>query len=256
MHNFSFYHLASLLFSAWLLPPGLQTGLLLGSALLHKRRPRASLALLVLAMLSLYVLSTPYFARPLIQDVETRFTPLPAKAFTAVVCLTGGNNYNAPEFGGTGPSGASALRCLYGLMLAHERHLPLVISGAGYLDPPEALKVQDYLNRLQTPVTLLLESDSRNTQEAPGAVLQHYPHLRGSIILVTDALHMHRASGWFRQAGFEVSEASTRYVSFEPTSLKSFMPDALILDYSRAALREWSGQRLLPHHSSEDDHTQ
>ncbi len=247
MFDFALYHLASTLFGAWFLPPGLQIGLLMGSVLLWKRQPRVSRTLMSLALLSLYWLATPYFARPLIQHVETRFAPIPLQPYTAVVCLTGGNNYHAPEFGGIGPSGASALRCLYGMMLAQERHLPLVISGAGTLDPPEALTTQAWLNRLQPSQKILLEADSRNTQEAPVALLQRHPELRGAIILVSDALHMRRASGWFRQAGFVVAQAPTRYVSFEPVTVKSFMPDALMLDQSRDALREWSGQMLLPH---------
>ncbi len=247
MQPFALYHLASTLFSSWLLPPGLQIVLLMSSLLLGKRHPRLARTLASLTLFSLYWLATPYFARPLIQHVESRFSPIPTQPYTAVVCLTGGNNYHAPEFGSIGPSGASALRCLYGMMLAQERHLPLIISGAGTLEPPEALTTQVYLNRLHPSQKVLLEADSRNTREAPLALLQRYPDLRGAIILVSDALHMRRASGWFRYAGFVVAEAPTRYVSFEPLSVRSFMPDALMLDQSRDALREWSGQMLLPH---------
>ncbi len=246
MDHFGLYHLASTLFSAWFLPPGLHIALLLACLALWQRRPRLARALASVALLSLYALATPYFSRPLVQQVETGFTPLPSQTYTAVVCLTGGNNYAAPEFGGIGASGASALRCLYGLMLAQERHLPLIISGAGTLAPPEALTVQSYLSRLHPFSEILVEAESRNTQEAPAALLRRYPNLRGPIILVTDAVHMRRASGWFRLAGFLVAQAPTRYVSFEPTSLKSFLPNALMLEQSQEALREWSGQALLP----------
>ncbi len=242
------YHWASMLFSAWLLPPGLQLLMLAVSLILWRRAQFLARTLVGLALASLYLMSAPCVVQPVIQALEPDPDPIrPGINYRAVICLTGGTNFHAPESPhGQTPTNATALRCVAAAMLALEHHLPLVIAGAGYHTPPEALVARDYLYRLQLPLTLYTESVSRDTSEAPPAVLANFPSLKGPILLVTDALHSVRSKAWFEHYGFEVTAIPTRYAHFEPGLFNSLMPTGYALEQTRAVLREWGGRQLVP----------
>ena len=59
--------------------------------------------------------------------------------------------------------------------------------------------------------------------------------------LVTDAIHMPRATMAFERAGIEVIAAPSAYIATGPINPASFIPSAQSLRNSHYALHEWLG---------------
>jgi uncharacterized SAM-binding protein YcdF (DUF218 family) len=111
--------------------------------------------------------------------------------------------------------------------------------------PPEATWMAQLLEEWNIPATAIqIESGSINTRE--NAVRSYQilaPRGIKRILLVTSALHMPRASGAFRKAGFDVIAvpADFRTGWGEATVLDKVLPSAHNLLASDAALHEWLG---------------
>ena len=126
---------------------------------------------------------------------------------------------------------------------------PLVVATGGG-DPeagvrPEAEDIADLLVEWGVPrEAIRLDREARSTRENATGVreaLGDRPSRR--VLLVTSALHMARAAGCFRTAGFEVLPAPTDYLV--PTMARSrwtdWIPDAAALETTSAVVHEIVG---------------
>jgi len=94
------------------------------------------------------------------------------------------------------------------------------------------------------PAAIQIESGSINTRENATRSYQALaPRGIRRILLVTSAMHMPRAAGAFRKAGFEVTAVPADFRSGwgESTTLEKLQPSANNLVNCDAALHEWLG---------------
>jgi uncharacterized SAM-binding protein YcdF (DUF218 family) len=94
------------------------------------------------------------------------------------------------------------------------------------------------------PGAIKAEGGSINTRENALITFQSLaPRGVRRIILVTSAMHMPRAAGAFRKAGFEVIAAPADFRTGwgEPNAISRWLPSAHNLVESQAAMHEWLG---------------
>lgn len=240
--------LATKIISAFLLPP-LNCLVLAGMGiLLLKRRPRLGRNLLVVGWLLLYVLSTPFVGRTLMQSLET-VPPLPPGTSAigeagAIVVLAAGSYDKAPEYGMDSVTPDALARVRYAARLQRASGKPILVTGGNpQSSTAEGLLLKDALeNDFFVPVRWV-EDQSENTWQNARlsyAILQ--PEGITTICLVTQAWHMARAVTAFEKAGFRVIPAPTGFATTHKLSLLDFLPRGHALGNSFVALHEWLGR--------------
>ncbi len=216
--------------AAWLIPPGCL--LLLGAwGLLRLRRyPHSGKALIALALLSLWILSTPWAARTLNGLLAPALAdPLQAPPAQAIVVLGGGKYYQAPEYGGDTVGGATLVRLRYAAHLHRLTGKPILVSGGSPEGSPvsEAQTMKSVLEtEFKVPVTWM-ESTSANTLEnarASFGILKAQGITR--VYLVTHAWHMPRSQYVFADAGFSIVPAPTVHATHFGFTLLDCLPQA------------------------------
>lgn len=234
-------------------PPSLTIILLLVAAVLRKRRPRLASATTILAVGSLWILSTHALSDFLLGALEARFPAVNAEqtpAADAIVVL-GGYMHSPTKSHPAAELNESGDRLWMGAQLFKAGKAPLVLLSGGTVPGfgeklvPEAEAAKDLLQRWGVPSeAILVETQSRNTHE--NAIFSRPILLQKNarrVLLVTSAFHMPRATAIFRKAGMDVTPVPTDYLSgWEGRDLvSSLIPDAEGLYRSSVALREWIG---------------
>lgn len=206
------------------------------------------LALVVIGLLSLLMVSTPLVSYWLRHGLEI-YPPLSAaeaKRGQAIVILGGGRNYDSPEFGwGDSPSNTTWRRLAYGVLLAREYDLPILLSGGRVHHEPlaEAQLMARALRQVFDVEPTWLETQSRNTAEnasETARVLQGTGVQR--VLLVSQAWHLPRAVAAFEHAGLEAIPAPTEFAGKPHLGPLAFVPRAYYLRQSTRALHEWLGR--------------
>ncbi|GGJ44359.1 YdcF family protein [Neoroseomonas lacus] len=232
----------------FLLPPG---SVLLGlSALMFvfRRCPGARRAVLLLAIGSLYLLSTPYVSQLLIRSLQW-YPPLVPGAVTdaeAIVVLSAGRDRNVPMYGGDTVDALSLERLRFAARLQRATRLPLLVSGGPPFDS----------GRLTTMATLMAETltqdfgvETRWREEASTNTVENALFtaqlLRDAFIhrvyLVTHAWHLPRAMMAFRATGLEAIPAAASYIPPLRPTAETLIPSARALTKSAYAIHEWIG---------------
>ena len=232
----------------FVLPPA---GLFLLAAfgwLLRTRWRRTGTAVVAVAVLLTVVLTTGAGALALVAPLESRTTPLKRpldSGAQAIVVLSAGRVERAPEYGGRDiPDLIALARVRYAAHLQHETGLPILVSGGDPLErgSSDAESMATALSEdFRTPVRWV-EPRSGNTAEnatMSAEVLRSFAVRR--VLLVTDAMHMARASAQFRRAGLDVVEAPTMFHGGGPLTARSIVPSADALWRSHQATYEWIG---------------
>jgi uncharacterized SAM-binding protein YcdF (DUF218 family) len=231
--------------AAALLPPGsLILVLVCGLALVRRHRGLGR-TLIALGLVALYALSTQYVADSLLQTLEPPpLDPATKSEAQAIVVLSAGTYFSAPEYGGTTSGSNALIRLRYAAHLQRKTGKPLLVSGGSPegAGTGEALHMRDILQReFQVPVKWV-EDQSHTTLEnarLSHATLSAYG-IR-TVYLVTQAWHMPRARLAFEHAGFAVIPAATDYATrFRLTAL-DFLPDARALRDSSLYFHEIIG---------------
>lgn len=244
---------AYLFLRSLLAPPGPQLLLLLvGLWCLRRRRPLLGRSLIAVALLTLYLMATPFGAGLLARGLERHPAP-PAdpKAWQgaqAIVVLGGGRERMAPEYGGRDrPNYWTASRLRYGAHLYRLSGLPLAVSGGRVLDETEseAALMARSLREDHVVNVRWEEPGSRTTWE--NAMLTRAllaPQGIDRIVLVTQSLHMARARMIFEHAGFHVLPAPLDFigpgVARRPLLLQ-LAPSPVHFTVSGQALHEYGG---------------
>jgi len=238
--------------AALVLPPvSLLLLALLGLVLAGYNRKKSGLTLATLSVLLLALLSCHGSAVWLARTLLPQFAPLAlaglkAQNVQAIVILGGDVQPEAPEYGRSQPSAATAARLRYGAWLARQSGLPLAFSGgrgwAAHRAQTES-EAEVAARALQQDYGLALrwrETQSRDTAENARLMA---PLLRQAgvqrIALVTHAWHMPRAALAFEKAGLTVTPAPMGYVLPAQSELLEWLPSAQGLQASRQVMREW-----------------
>ena len=213
------------------LPPATQAALGVLALLLYRQWRRTALALLAIAVLSLWILSMPAtgaFCARWFETVPPLDLPnLDRQTAEAIVVLGGGAYRNAPEFGGADNVRPLTLeRLRYAAHLQRRTGLPLAVAGGlgPNMETTEgALMQRALVEDFGIPVTWV-EQASTTTAENATFSRRTFPFTR--IILVTHALHMPRARRVFEQAGFNVTPAPLGFFSATGTgyAVHDFVP--------------------------------
>jgi uncharacterized SAM-binding protein YcdF (DUF218 family) len=206
------------------------------------RTRRAGWTLLATALLSLWLVATPWVSGLLSQAAQRSPALDLAQPVTAqaIVILAGGvARARAPEYGGE-PAAAGGLleRVTYGAFLAHRTALPVLVTGTAH--EVQAMRVT--LGRDFGVQVRWIEDRARDTFENAEFSAQL---LRAAgitrVLLVTDAAHEWRASAEFASAGIAVVPAPVHVWSPVPLGLLSFVPSSVALLQSTEAVYEILG---------------
>ncbi|NUS38007.1 MAG: YdcF family protein [Lysobacter sp.] len=163
----------------------------------------------------------------------------------AIVVLGGGDRYGWMAWPGVSADLLPFSRVAAGARVWHADRAPLVIlSGGRGGRHTEALGMARGIERLGVPASaLLLEQRSRDTRDnAFYTARLAREHDMRSVLLVTSAVHMPRASLWFRDAGITVTPVPVP----EPTvgdvpGRPRWLPSRSALWRSGRALKEYAG---------------
>ena len=232
-----------LLVKSLLLPPGLIVFLMLiGFA---TRR----LFFVILGLVLLYLLSTPFVAGKLISGLQI-YPPLTETQLSnskaqAIVVLAAGRYTDAPEFGGQDmASGLWRLR--YAAYLQRKTELPIYATGGSpYVQgrKSEAELIKYALEQEYRVGPVFTEDKSNNTRESAiyTASLLKQAGIN-TVYLVSNSWHLPRAVKEFQRAGLEVIPAPTLIAGGAKSGpwYKQWLPKSL--STSRKALHEYMGQ--------------
>ena len=204
--------------------------------------------LTTVALIALWLVSTPMTSRPLARFMEggsERALASTAPMADAIVVLSGGRLV-AP-----GPAAVSewrgANRFFGGLELFDAGKAPLLVFTGGWSArrpeaPTEGEVLADWAERWGVaPDRILVTGRVSNTQEEASAVAALLDPLGGHrVLLVTSAFHMQRASVLFERAGLEVIAFP---VDFQVSDdwrfgVRSLFPGANALSLTEGSLRE------------------
>src|ERR1017187_2308826 len=246
------YNLASKLLAP-LGEPLILAILLAVCALLAWKRRRLAFRLLIVAVAFLRLFSSKVVERALVRSLEDQYrdSGMDVPTAQAIVVLGGGLRMPSgihPLSGLIDPSD----RQLVAFRLYRSGKAPLILCSAGNNpiggqtgSTPPASGMARLLEEWGIPSSAIqIEGGSINTHE--NAILSYQtlsPRGIRRILLVTSAMHMPRAAGAFRKAGFEVIAVPADFHSgwSEPYPLEKWLPSADNLRNSDAALHEWLG---------------
>lgn len=237
------------LVAAFVLPPAGPLLLALLGLVLMRAGRRGGFTLGLAGLTLLWLLSTHGVAVELGRRLLPQMEPITladvrrARA-QAVVVLGGGVVAHAPEWGVPQPSSHTLDRLRYGIRLARTLQLPMAFSGGiGWAGRPVASEAE--VARLAARQDFgfdirWVEGRSRDTGENARhtASLLQRDGIR-SIVLVTDAWHLPRATLEFRRHGLEVLPAPIGFFAPRDRDLLEWLPSGQGLASSRRVLREW-----------------
>jgi len=211
---------------------------------------RAALRLGSLALAWLWLWSLPVASMWLRGQVEEDFPPMPLQTLPsapAIVVL--GGAIDPPRRPGDLPDlEAAADRVWHAARLYHAGKAPLLVLSGGSdrsvsaTSEAEAMRV--LLRDLGVPdEAMLLESESRNTRENARFTAEKLRE-RGidRVLLVTSALHMHRALRHFDAESLQVIPAATDHEARQVPPWQRWLPDTGALDGSGRAMKEIVGR--------------
>jgi uncharacterized SAM-binding protein YcdF (DUF218 family) len=215
------------------------------------RQPRARLLLLTVPFVVLLLLSCQPVEFLALGTLEWRNPPLAARPddSQAIVVLAGAarppNHWRLrAEL-----DSSTMYRCLCASRLYHEaKSCPVLVSG-GKSDPSEpgpacSQVMRDFLVELGVKEPDLIVEDGSRTTYENALESRKLLDSRGiqKIVLVTDAVHMVRASGCFRRQGFEVVPAACHHQATSYTfAMEDVIPSVGSLHTSERVWHEWVG---------------
>jgi len=202
-------------------------------------------AVIVISVLLLIVLSTEagagWLARPLEKQAEPDKNPGKPQA----IVILGGGRMRSGIANGLDQVGPNTLmRLRTGAELHRQTNLPILVTGGAPDRPgePEGLLMARSLKQDFGVPARWTEEHAANTAENAmlSARLLRSQNI-SRVWLVTDAIHIPRATMAFERAGIEVAAAPSAYIATGPINPASFIPSAQSLRNSHYALHEWLG---------------
>jgi uncharacterized SAM-binding protein YcdF (DUF218 family) len=209
----------------------------------------------LIALVLLVAVSSPFVASQLIGPLEAWYPPPvigPSDKYDAIVVLGGGINDQGTLRPTVELTSYSRNRTICGVDLYMKGYAPkLVVTGGDASvfgsHPKEAPEMKRWAHRLGVPeVAILTEEEARTTYEnATGTRKLLGP---ASILLVSSASHLPRATALFAKQGFHVTPAPCAYVSqnkpqdsWNGLTFFDFLPNDRALQNSQDAIAEVLG---------------
>jgi uncharacterized SAM-binding protein YcdF (DUF218 family) len=216
---------------------------------LLRRRRRSGIVLVSISLVLLYAFSTPLVGSLLARSVRA-YEALDASAVAeqkaqAIVILGAGKYLDAPEYFGDTIRGHALERVRYGAFLHRRTGIPILVTGGDPFNTgsSEAQLMKAVLEEEFGVAVKWSEDESNNTLES---ALDSRSLLQGegidTILLVTHADHMARATWAFRHAGFHPIPAPTIVQGASRFEVLDLLPRASAMHESALALREWIGR--------------
>lgn len=227
---------------------------LLGVALAAWGRRRLSISANVLALAVLVLCAFTTLGALIIRPLEDRFTrPAVMPSNVDAIIVLGGSTYaRVSTARGVAELNDAGDRLTDAVVLARRYPEARVVysGGAGVLDPgePEAETAERFFLAMGIDRDrLVLEDQSRNTDENAGLTAAMLGGDSGTAILVTSAFHMPRSVGLFRRVGLDVVPWPTDYRSSGQEGFElDFANPVNALNITSVATKEWVG--LLVYH--------
>ncbi|MBN8772740.1 MAG: hypothetical protein BGP20_03365 [Thiobacillus sp. 63-78] len=238
--------LATHLIALALLPPLSLVLLLAAGLIVHRRRPRLAMLLILSSTFALYALSTPWVGGLLQKSLEISAPVTPARWQTAdaIVVLGGGRRLDSAEYGSDTLNGLSLERLRYGVFLHRHSGLPLLVTGGrpGGGTLSEGRIMQHILQSEYGIAPRWVEDAALTTWDNArlSARLLRDSGVR-RIVLITHAWHLRRAVPLFEAQGLDVVPAGIQFASTRLDSLLDVIPTPAGLRDSTFALHEWIG---------------
>lgn len=234
----------------FLLPPAsLFLLYFLGKTLRGRFRPFGQI-LAAGSLVIFFVFCTGWGARLLVAPLENLTRPVTKDSIgsaEAIVLLSAGRFNHAREYDGRDiPDYIALARMRYAARLHRQSGLPILVSGGLGTDnqntePLASLVAQSLKDDFSIPVKWQ-ETNSRNTRENAkysAAILQAAGIKK--ILLVTDAMHMRRASLAFESTNLQITEAPTIFLGNTELGIYALIPSAESLRRSYYATYQWLG---------------
>ncbi len=228
------------LIEALLLPIGISIFLTIAGAVLRRRR------LAIAGALVLYIFSTEFVGRLLLQPLERYYEPITVDAAPqadAIVVLSGAvvRGVNAPGV----QWGESANRYFTGFDLAKAGKAKMIVFTGAYTGaggPSQGAITRDVAIRDGIAPDRIIVTPLVLTTEDEASAISRIPNIH-SILLVTSGSHLPRAAMLFRTHGLNVTPFPTdqRFLGRWRTEGGSFIPESAQLHLSELALREYYG---------------
>ena len=231
------------------LPPGGPLLLLFLAMLVLKRWPGLARAMMVVAILGMWLLSSPVVSTRLMSGLERIQPSEPAEWIQAqaVVVLSGGRYYGAPELQGRDRiNGETLSRLDEGVRVARNAELPILLTGGKVSSSDDGtlaeLMQRSLIDEFDYPARWL-ENRSENTQQNALFTREMLEQDDiNKIVLVTSAWHMPRAMRNFQNQGFRtIIPAPVGYTTVSGLGIDAWIPNSSALTQSRWALHEWIG---------------
>jgi uncharacterized SAM-binding protein YcdF (DUF218 family) len=198
-------------------PLGLIGGLII-IALLLQRKPRLQRAILIIALLVLFISGNRWVAMGLSRSLEWQYLPQENIPVADVIVVLGGGTNPAEYPRSTIEINGAGDRVIYAAKLYHQGKANYLLLSGGRIDwspsnttPADEMAI--ILEQLGVPLeSMWLETESRNTYEN-ALYANEILAEKGlkKIILVTSASHMPRTVLLFEEQGFVVIPAPTDY---------------------------------------------
>lgn len=221
-----------------IMPPAINIILILISIIFLRKKWILNTIVLSFAIGSLYLFSTPFGSKLLLDPLQ-QIPPVLTEANAKAIVILSAGVYTSPQ--GIEMSSSGFKRIIYGAQLHQLTNLPIIIIGGGHNKNKESLAMKRYLEENFAITDIITEQDSTNTLESAqniAPVLQEKNIHR--FYLVTDAWHQPRATWIFEQLGFNPIGAPSSYAntSAKASAMRSWLPNAYKLQLSAIALHE------------------
>lgn len=207
--------------------------------------------LMMFGVISLWVLSMPIVAYPLVNLLQNQYPVLQAEDLKnskthAVIVVLGGGEMVQAEYGNKHTVSDFTLhRVNYAAFLQQKTHLPVILSG-GKLNGAAHSMAELMSNVLQDNFHITadyIEDKSLTTVDESKFILPILKqHQFDEVYLVTNAWHMPRSVYIFQRAGIHVIPAPMGYYVYGPGyALISYFPNMDALYASSMAIHELMG---------------
>lgn len=239
-----------------ILPPASLFLLIAVGLVIWRRWPLAGRIVAGAGLAALAFLSTAVGAQCFVSPLERLTSPVQAPeraGAQAIVVLAAGRLQDAPEYGGRDiPDYVALARLRYAAHLQRRTGLPVLVSGgngASGIDPNADDRAYTKADAMAAALredfgvpVKWIETRSRDTGEnaAYSAALLRADGVR-RVLLVTDAMHMPRASAAFKRAGLDVISAPTMFFSNQSRGFAAWLPSAEGMRRSWYAIYELVG---------------
>jgi uncharacterized SAM-binding protein YcdF (DUF218 family) len=228
------------------------------AGIVNHRRKRHKFAnrLLIVAILNLYLWSTPLIGEPLIRSLEFQYLPKDYPKVDAIVILGGATKSALPPRVIPEVSEAGD-RVIYGAKLYRDGKAPKVILSGGRIPwlgadiTAESSDMATLIEMLGVPRSAILEDPaSLNTRQNAERVKEIIDREKiKTMLLITSATHMPRSVLIFKKMGMDVIPAPTDFIStlsgapekLGQSKLLQLLPDAEQLFMNTRAIKEYVG---------------